>query len=77
MPDQRKEIPAPEFRPDPTFNQAPTGHAIPKGRSADDPAMVFQVPDCGTKAGGQFSTPFVIDERDLPSTEDSKTRQGY
>ena len=34
-------------RPDPTFNQAPTGHKIPLGRSKDDPAMAFRVPDCG------------------------------
>jgi hypothetical protein len=73
----RKEIPENSQRPCPTFNQAPTGHKIPDGRSADDPAMAFRVPDCGVKAGGQFITPFDLDTDDLPSTDDMKTRQGY
>lgn len=78
MSDRRREIPSERCRPDPEFNQAPTGHKIPEGRSPDDPAMAFHVPDCGTKAGGQFSTPFVLDERDLP-TKDEKIRnkQGF
>ena len=70
----RKEIPREQLRPDPTFNQKPTGHKVPDGRSADDPGMAFQVPDCGVKAGGQFSDPFVLDELDLPSAID-KGRQ--
>jgi len=73
----RQEIKPEECRPCPEFNQAPTGHKIPDGRSADDPNMSFHVPDCGNKAGGQFSYPYVLDDRDLPSLEDSKTRQGY
>jgi hypothetical protein len=77
MSHDRKEIPEESCRPDPTFNQVPTGHKIPDGRSADDPGMAFKVHDCGVKAGGQFSTPFVLDEEDLPTDNDSKTRQGY
>jgi hypothetical protein len=75
----RKEIPKESCRPDPTFNQAPTGHKIPDGRSADDPAMAFKVPDCGTTGFGQFSTPFAADERDLPCSderEDKAEHQG-
>lgn len=77
MAEQRKEVSEPQCRPNPEFNQAPTGHKIPDGRSPDDPNMAFKVHDCGVKAGGQFITPFVLDERDLPSLEDQKTRQGY
>jgi hypothetical protein len=74
----RHEIPETDLRDNPgqEFNQAPTGHKIPDGRSADDPAMAFKTHDCGTKAGGQFITPFNLDERDLPCDGD-KTRQGY
>lgn len=77
MSDQRKTIPAEEYRPNPEFNQAPTGHKIPDGRSPDDAGMAFHVPDCGTKAGGQFITPFVIDERDLPTEDDERNQQGF
>jgi hypothetical protein len=62
----RKEIKPEECRPCPTFNQAPTGHKIPDKRSKDDPSMAVYVPDCGVKAGGEFMTPFVLDEDDLP-----------
>lgn len=72
----RKEIEPEVGRPCPEFNQAPTGHKIPVGRSADDPAMAFHVPDCGGKAGGQFSTPFVLDERDLPGEHDERNKTG-
>ena len=75
---ERKEVPRDQCRPDPGFNQAPTGHKIPDGRSADDPGMAFKVPDCGTKAGGQFITPFIIDTRDLPTDqEDIQDKQGF
>jgi hypothetical protein len=74
----RKEIKREQYRPDPEFNQAPTGHKIPDGRSKDDPGMAFDVPDCGVKAGGQFIDPFVFDERDLPTTDESKrNKQGF
>jgi hypothetical protein len=73
----RKEIKPEECRPDPTFNQAPTGHKIPDGRSPDDPAMAFRVPDCGVKAGGEFITPFELDERDLPTPDSKRNRQGF
>jgi hypothetical protein len=72
----RKEIPREQCRPDPTFNQLPTGHVIPSlhgyGRSPDDPSMAFDVPDCGVKAGGQFSDSFFLDEEDLPMKPVSK-----
>lgn len=82
MAHERKEIPREQCRPDPVFNQKSTGHVIPSlhgfGPSADDPSMAFRVPDCGTKSGGQFSEPFVLDERDLPTKEDGKrNRQGF
>jgi hypothetical protein len=64
----RNEIKPNDQRPCSTFNQAPTGHKIPDGRSADDPSMDFSVPDCGVKAGGQFITPFILDDEDLPGT---------
>jgi hypothetical protein len=70
----RKEIPNPPERSERTFNQAPTGHKIPDGRSPDDPSMAFTIPDCATKAGGEFMTPFVLDEEDLPCEKD-KGRQ--
>ena len=70
----RKEIKDNSCRPCPEFNQAPTGHKIPCGRSADDPGMAFTVPDCGVKAGGEFMSPFVLDERDLPG---GKNNQGF
>lgn len=70
----RKEIPNPPERSQRTYNQAPTGHKIPEGRSPDDPSMNFAIPDCGTKAGGQFITPFVLDDEDLPNGTD-KGRQ--
>ena len=79
----RKEIPRPEMRPDPTFNQKPTGHVIPTlhGYSCapDDPSMAFDVPDCGVKAGGQFSDPFFLDEQDLPTPPENvkRNRQGF
>lgn len=74
----RKEIKREQYRPDPKFNQAPTGHKIPDGRSPDDPGMAFQVPDCGVKAGGEFIDPFYLDERDLPTTDESKrNKQGF
>jgi len=72
-----KEIPNPPMRNQPEYNQAPTGHKIPDGRSPDDPAMAFEIPDCGTKAGGQFSTPFLLDERDLPTKDEKRNRQGF
>lgn len=72
----RNEVPENKQRECPIFNQAPTGHKIPDGRSADDPSMAFRVPDCGVKAGGQFSTPFVLDEEDLPGI-DICNHQGY
>jgi hypothetical protein len=75
---ERKEVPEHDCRPAQSFNQAPTGHKVPDGRSADDPSMAFTVPDCGVKAGGQFMTPFVLDERDLPTTdEDERNKQGF
>lgn len=70
----RKEIPVEEYRECPEFNQAPTGHKIPDGRSADDPSMAFNIPDCGVKAGGEFMSPFVLDDRDLPC---GKNKQGF
>lgn len=73
----RKEIDEHECRPNPTFNQCPTGHKPPAGRSPDDPGMAFTVPDCGVKAGGEFMSPFVLDDRDLPSDDDYKNKQGY
>ena len=74
----RKEIPCNPQRPDPQFNQAPTGHKIPEQRSADDPSMAFHVPDCGTKAGGEFSHPFFLDDEDLPTKDESKrNKQGF
>jgi hypothetical protein len=82
MAEYRKEIPREQCRPDPTFNQKPTGHVIPTqhgySRSADDPSMDFRVPDCGVKAGGQFSDPFFMDDRDLPTKqEDIQDKQGF
>ena len=78
----RKEIKPEDLRPCPEFNQAPTGHKVPDGRSKDDPSMAFHVPDCGNKAGGQFITPFVIDNEDLPTPDDEsrknkRNRQGF
>jgi len=78
----RKEIPCNSQRPDPEFNQAPTGHKVPDGRSPDDKSMAFHVPDCGVKAGGEFSYPFVIDNEDLPTPDDNspknkRNRQGF
>lgn len=78
----RKEIEREQCRPDPEFNQLPTGHVIPtlhgQGRSKDDPGMSFRVPDCGVKAGGQFSDPFFMDEEDEPTKPESKrNRQGF
>ena len=64
----RKEIPENSQRPDPEFNQAPTGHKT-SGRSPDDPSMAFRIPDCGVKSGGQFMSPFVLDEDDLPGCD--------
>jgi hypothetical protein len=61
----RNEVKPNDQRPCPEFNQAPTGH-ITSGRSPDDPSMAFRVPDCGVKAGGQFSSPFFMDDEDLP-----------
>jgi hypothetical protein len=68
-----------ECRPCPEFNQAPTGHKIPDGRSPDDPAMKFKVKDCGTRAFGEFSTPFFTCDEDLPDClgrPDSSEHQG-
>jgi hypothetical protein len=73
----RKEVSPINGRPDPTFNQAPTGHRIPEGRSVDDPNMAFDVPDCGVKAGGEFSTPYIIDNEDLPTPDSKRNRQGF
>lgn len=75
---RRHEIPDAPERSQPEYNQAPTGHRIPEGRSPDDPAMAFRIPDCGTKAGGEFITPFVLDERDLPTTDERiRNKQGF
>jgi hypothetical protein len=72
----RREIPNPPERIQPKFNQAP--NRIPEGRSPDDPAMAFTIPDCATKAGGQFATPFVLDARDLPTTDEkTRNKQGF
>jgi len=74
----RHEIPREQCRPDPTFNQEPTGHKPPDGRSKDDPSMAFKVPDCGVKAGGEFSDPFFMDDEDLPTKPEGKrNRQGF
>lgn len=78
----RNEIPRKEMRPDPTFTQKPTGHSIPSiggfGPSADDKNMSFNVPDCGVKAGGQFSDPFFMDDCDLPTPpKDIRNRHGF
>lgn len=78
----RKEIEREQIRPDPGFNQKPTGHIVPTihgfSRSADDPSMAFRVPDCGVKAGGQFSNPFFMDETDEPTKPDcARNRQGF
>lgn len=79
----RKEIPREQCRPDPKFGMKPTGHVIPKdpygyGPSACDDSMEFRVPDCGVKAGGEFSDPFFLDERDLPTPENQiKNKQGF
>lgn len=77
----RKEIPQDPQRPDPSFGMKPTGHIIPEryGQkpSADDGSLDFNVPDCGHKAGGQFSTPFVLDEEDLPTKGCDRNRQGF
>jgi hypothetical protein len=78
----RKEIPENPGRPDPSFGMKPTGHVIPElhGQkpSPDDGSLDFSVPDCGHKAGGQFSTPFVLDEEDLPTKPEGKrNRQGF
>jgi hypothetical protein len=76
--DNRKEVPREQFRPDPTFNQKPTGHKVPDGRSDDDSEMAFKVPDCGVKAGGQFIEPFIIDKEDLPTTDEKiRNKQGF
>lgn len=82
MSENRKEIPREQCRPDPTFNQKPTGHVVPTlhgiSRSEDDSSMAFSVPDCGVKAGGQFSDPFFLDESDLPTKPEGKrNRQGF
>lgn len=75
---ERKEISSSQERQQPRYNQAPTGHKIPEGRSPDDPNMSFEIPDCGVKAGGEFMHPFVIDTRDLPTPEgNKKNRQGF
>jgi hypothetical protein len=74
----RKEVPREQCRPDPEFNQEPTGHIPPEGRSPDDPSMAFRVPDCGVKAGGEFITPFILDDEDLPTKPDcERNRQGF
>ncbi len=82
MSEYRKEIPREQCRPDPSFTQTPTGHVIPKepygvGHSDLD-VDTFRVPDCGVKAGGQFTDPFFLDERDLPTTDEKKrNKQGF
>ena len=78
----RKEIPENPGREDPKFGMKPTGHTIPTmhgyGPSADDGSLDFRVQDCGHKAGGQFSTPFEMDEEDLPAKPDcARNRQGF
>jgi hypothetical protein len=82
MGNDRKEVPREQLRPDPTFTRKPTGHVIPVlhgiGPSScdEDP---FKVPDCGVKAGGQFSDPFFMDDDDLPTPPDTykRNRQGF
>ena len=78
---ERKEIPRESGRPDPQFTQKPTGHVIPGccGYGPSDLSVEsFKVPDCGVKAGGEFTTPFVLDERDQPTKPEGKrNRQGF
>lgn len=73
--DKKREIVPADAEPRPTFNLGPTGHKVPDGRSPDDPAMTFTVPDCGIQATGVFQYPYVLDPRDLPSQNGKGRRQ--
>jgi len=62
----KKAVVAENYREPQRVGLEPIGHKPPFGHSDYDNSLEFYVPDCGTKAYGQFSHPLMTHEADLP-----------
>ena len=49
--DENPNAPCPTDRPSQTADWGPKGHSIPGNPSPADPAMTYDVPDCGNTHG--------------------------